>query len=148
MTVLVRIRVGVKEWVRCLRLKGTRPKFFSNYPKISPVSQVMALLEVIPAVGGNERHLVVIAVSWPTRLSGISPSVVSVHGVINVPNDNTAIVQFFVPIDRLSVFNQQIFTSREVLLDNVHVRGQGGCFDNVPPVLTNLDWFQPSYSHL
>ena len=56
-----------------------------------------------------------IAVPRPILLCGVAGSFVEIGGFVNMPYQNAAIVQKFVPHHRLSVLNQKILSWRKVV---------------------------------
>ena len=105
----VGVAVGILSPVGYFGLDGSWSKVEpSRDPKIGRISIVRAPLQVVFPIGTEQGNTVVVAVARPSRLSGMAAFIVEIFRVVDMPNKDATVVQQLVPIDRLSVLNQQV----------------------------------------
>lgn len=125
-------------------LNGCWSQFFASDIKVVSISVILASFQIVPSIGLQNCHLIMIAIRWPTFLRRISSTPLAGSGIVNMPNDQTTAGKGHVPLYGLSVFNKEKFVKRRKSGRNlVNLRTQAGGFNCVESVLLNDNWFYP-----
>mmetsp|Transcript_24610 Transcript_24610/g.69076 ORF Transcript_24610/g.69076 Transcript_24610/m.69076 type:complete len:515 (+) Transcript_24610:667-2211(+) len=79
---------------------------------IADVTSVAPALQIVIAIGGKDRNTVVLAIGWPALLPW--PALHAIVGLfVNMPDDQTALREFLVCADWLSVLDQQVLANQK-----------------------------------
>ena len=110
---------------------------------------VSPLLQVIIPIGGEQRHLIMSPVFWPTTLGRrITTIILSVGLLVDVIYCQSSTFHHHVVPGRLAVFDQEIFALGISRLDLVHRIARGGRFQSVCAIVSNHFHPRPSQANL